>query len=89
MEGAGVTDEQKAAYAAGWRAGAEKMRDLCIRHHEEEAAAFRKVASKNPSASVTAHDTREAARLHEQHADALAVILHPPVQYPEAARDGE
>ena len=74
-----MTEQERTAYAAGWRAGAEKMREACAVEVDDQ--------------SMEGH-TRDACVASWQEAvrhciDAIREEPLPPVEYPEAARDGE
>jgi hypothetical protein len=85
-----VTDEQKAAYAAGWRAGAEKMRDVCAGEVDCGCAAREDVLAR------LATDGYRRASYLCPHGDVCCALQAqflrdaplPPVEYPET-RDGE
>jgi hypothetical protein len=79
----------RAAYAAGWRAGAEKMREAC-------AGFLRDAAQDQYASAYDARERREGAAAsdhvmladsYSMHADGIVWLLLPPVEYPEAARD--
>jgi hypothetical protein len=92
-----MTDAERAAYAAGWRAGAKKMRAKCASFlrdaaQDQYALAYdARARCKDALADIGLHVASNHVVLaggYSVHADGTLWILLPPVQYPEGPRDG-